>query len=64
MRITKLERKEREKTTELAELKKALKESKARISVLYTEKASVEVELDKIQDDTLVILGESFDQVV
>jgi len=63
-RAAKLERIEREKTVEVAELKKSLEESKARISVLEAEKASVEVELDKIQDDTLVMLGESFDQAV
>ena len=28
------------------------------------EKASVEAKLNKIQDDTLVMLGKSFDQVV
>jgi len=62
--VAELKRKEREKLVEVVELKKALEESKARISVLETEKTSVEVELDKIQDDTLVMLSESFDQVV
>ena len=46
------------------ELKKALEESKARISVLETEKASVEVKLDKTQDDILVMMGKSFDQAI
>lgn len=41
-----------------------LEESKAGISVLETEKASMEAELDKIQVYTLVILDKSFDQVV
>jgi len=63
MRCAELERKEREKAAEVAELKKALEECKERISLLETEKASVEAELDKIQDDVLVMLGESFDQV-
>jgi len=63
MRVAELEKKEREKTTEVADLKKTLEESKAKISMLETEKASVEVELYKIHD-TLVILGESFDQAV
>jgi len=53
-----------DKTTEVDELRKSLEESKAKISVLETEKALVEAELDKIQDDTLVMFGESFDSAV
>ncbi|KAK7333820.1 hypothetical protein VNO80_30599 [Phaseolus coccineus] len=56
MRCAELERKEREKAVEVVELKKALEESKARISV--------EAEHDKTQDDVLEMLGESFDQAV
>ena len=61
MRVAELERKEREKTDEVVELKKALEESKAKISVLETKKALVKAELNKIQDDTLVMfrLGRS-----
>jgi len=64
MRIVELERKEMDKTAEVAELKKALEESKAKISMLETEKVLVEAKLDKIQDDTLRMLGKSFNQVV
>jgi len=64
MRCAELERRERETTIEVAELRKALEESKVKISVLETEKASIEAEIDKIQDDTLVMLGGTFDQVV
>ena len=59
-----LERKERKRATEVAKLKKALEEAKARNSVLETEKASVEAKLDKTQDDVLVMLGESFNQTI
>jgi len=49
---------------EVAKVKKALEDSKAKISVLETEKASVKAELHEIQDDTSMMLGEGFDQVV
>ena len=49
---------------EVAKLKKDLEESKNEISMLQAEKDAVEVELDKTIDDMLVMLGQSFNQVV
>ena len=52
----------------MAKLKKALKEAEHKISVLEAknlklqdEKAAVEADLGKTIDDTLVMLGQSFD---
>lgn len=62
---------ERERVAKVAKLKKALEEAKVGISVLraenselWIEKASVEADLDKTIDNTLVMLGQSFNQVV
>ena len=55
--------KEKEKEKEVVELKKALKAWRPSTR-LEVDKASVEAELEKIQNETLVMLDESFNKVV
>jgi len=77
-RAVKLERTERERSVEEDNLKEALERVDNRVSLLEAEsfelwvenlnlpatKEEIKVDLDKTIDDTLVMLGESFDQVV
>jgi len=48
--VVETERWEREKVVEVARMKKALEESNVENSMLRTEKATIEVELDKTMD--------------
>lgn len=67
-KVTELERRERERSAEMAKQKEALERYVNRVSVLEvesselrSEKATIEVELDKTIEGTLVLLGQSFD---
>jgi len=61
MRYAELEEQEKKK---VADLEKAMEELKARCSTLGIEKVWVEIELNQLQDNTLLMLGEGFNQVV
>ena len=70
-RAAELERRDRERLAEMAKLKEAMERSENRVSVLETEsselqveKEAVEADLEKTIEDTLVMLGQSFDQAV
>jgi len=70
-RAAELERRERERAVEVAKLQKALEvvENKnslleAESSELQAEKMAMEADLDKTIDDTLVLLGQSFNQAI
>jgi len=70
-RTAKTDWRERERVVEVTKMRKTLEEAENRISMLEAEsselrdeKVAVEVDLDKTIDDTLMMLGQSFDQVV
>ena len=69
--MAELEKKNQETTTENNKPKETLERYVSRVSLLEAEnqdlqasKVSVEAELDKNIDETLVMLGQSFDQAV
>jgi len=69
--VAELEKKNQETTTENNKPKETLERYVSRVSLLEAEnqdlqasKVSVEAELDKNIDETLVMLGQSFDQAV
>jgi len=63
-RCSELEEKGRRNAAKLEEVTKAMKELKVRCSFLETERVLVAAELDQLQDNTLLLCRESFNQIV